>query len=178
MENENVNVENQTSTGAEKRDFNQLMNEDKELQSFVDKKVSQGIATAVENAKKQWQLQQDTEKSEAEKLAQMNEKQKLEYEVQKANKEKADTLAELNAYKMKEQAIQIASEKGVDVTLLNLIDFKTITAEKLTEDIDNLSVVFNKAVEKAVNDRLKEDTPTSKTNGIAGSQPKPIPTVF
>lgn len=178
MENENGNVGNQTSTGAEKRDFNQLMNEDKELQSFVDKKVSQGIATAVENAKKQWQLQQDTEKSEAEKLAQMNEKQKLEYEVQKANKEKADTLAELNAYKMKEQAIQIASEKGVDVTLLNLIDFKTITAEKLTEDIDNLSVVFNKAVEKAVNDRLKEDTPTSKTNGIAGSQPKPIPTVF
>lgn len=162
-EKENVNVE-QESMGTQKRDFNQLMSEDKELQSFVDKKVSQGIATAVEKAKQQWQLQQDSEKSEAEKMAQMNEKQKLEYEAQKANKEKDNALAELNAYKLKEQAISIASEKSVDISLLNLIDFRTITAEKLTEDIENLSVVFNKAVEKALNEKLKEDTPRTVVN--------------
>lgn len=176
-ENQNVNVE-QESMGTEKRDFNQLMSEDKELQSFVDKKVSQGIATAVEKAKQQWQLQQDSEKSEAEKLAQMNEKQKLEYEAQKARKEKDTALAELNAYRLKEQAISIAGEKGLDVSLLNLIDFKTVTAEKLNENIDNLSVVFNKAVEKSVNERLKEETPITKTSGITGSQPKAIPLIF
>lgn len=136
------------------------------------------VQKAIETAKNKWQEINDAEKTEAEKLAKMNKEQKLEYEIQKANKEKENTLAELNAYKMKEQAVSIASEKGVDVSLLNLIDFKTITAEKLTEDINNLSTVLNKAVEKAVNERLKEDTPTTKKSGIGGSQPKTIPTIF
>ena len=56
----------------------------------------------------------------------------------------------------------MASEKGLEISLLNLIDFKTVTAEKLTENIDNLSAIFNKAVEKTVNERLREDSPVSK----------------
>lgn len=136
------------------------------------------VQKAIETAKSKWQEINDAEKSEAEKLAKMNKEQKLEYEAQKANKEKDNALAELNAYKLKEQALTIASEKGLDVTLLNLIDFKTVTAEKLNENIDSLSTVFNKAVEKAVNDKLKEDTPITKANGIGGSQPKTIPMVF
>lgn len=122
------------------------------------------VQKAIETAKTKWQEINDAEKTEAEKLAKMNKEQKLEYEAQKANKEKDNALAELNAYKLKEQAISIAGEKGVDISLLNLIDFKTISAAKLTEDIENLSVVFNKAVEKALNDKLKENTPKTVTN--------------
>lgn len=136
------------------------------------------VQKAIETAKNKWQEINDAEKSEAEKLAKMNKEQKLEYEAQKANKEKDNALAELNAYKLKEQALTIASEKGLEVSLLNLIDFKTVTAEKLSENIDNLSAVFNKAVEKAVNEKLKEDTPITNTSGMGGSQPKPIPTIF
>jgi len=136
------------------------------------------VQKAIETAKNKWQEINDAEKSEAEKLAKMNKEQKLEYEAQKANKEKDNALAELNAYKLKEQALTIASEKGLEVSLLNLIDFKTVTAEKLNENIDNLLVVFNKAVEKTVNERLKEDTPITKTDGMAGSQPKSIPAIF
>lgn len=136
------------------------------------------VQKAIETAKTKWQEIMDSEKSEAEKLAKMNKEQKLEYEAQKANREKDNALAELNAYKLKEQAVNIASEKGLEVSLLNLIDFKTVTAEKLSENIDNLSAVFNKAVEKAVNEKLKEDTPTTKTSDIGGSQPKSIPTIF
>lgn len=136
------------------------------------------VQKAIETAKNKWQEINDAEKSEAEKLAKMNKEQKLEYEAQKANKEKDNALAELNAYKLKEQALTIASEKGLEVSLLNLIDFKTVTAEKLSENIDNLSAVFNKAVEKAVNEKLKEDTPITKTSSMAGGQPKPIPKIF
>lgn len=56
----------------------------------------------------------------------------------------------------KEQELTIASEKELEMSLLNLIDFKTVKAEKLRENIDNLSAVFNKAVEKAVNEKLKD----------------------
>ena len=135
------------------------------------------VQKAIETAKSKWQEINDAEKTEAEKLAKMNKEQKLEYEIQKVNKEKDDTLAELNAYKMKEQAISIASERGLDVSLLDLIDFKTAKAESINSNIENLSSTFNKAVEKAVNERLKEDAPTTQV-GSEGSQPKGIPTIF
>lgn len=166
-ETEPVGTENKTQT------FDEVLS-NKEYQAEFDRRVQK----AIETAKTKWQEINDAEKSEADKLAKMNKEQKLEYEAQKANKEKDNALAELNAYKLKEQAITIASEKGLDVNLLNLIDFKTVTAEKLNENIDNLSAVFNKAVEKAVNEKLKEDTPITKTNGVEGSQPKTIPAVF
>ena len=174
-ENKNVNTGAEESVGTETKmqTFDEVLS-NKEYQAEFDRRVQK----AIETAKTKWQEVNDAEKSEAEKLAKMNKEQKLEYEAQKANKEKDNALAELNAYKLKEQALTIASEKGLEVSLLNLIDFKTVTAERLNENIDNLSAVFNKAVEKAVNERLKEDTPITKTSGVGGSQPKPIPTVF
>ena len=93
----------------------------------------------------------------------MNKEQKIEYEAQKEKKEKENVLAELNAYKLKEQALSIASEKGLDVSLLSYFDFKTLKAEEINSKIDEVSVAFNKAVEKAVNEKLKEDTPITKT---------------
>ena len=116
----------------------------------------------------------NNEKSEAEKLAKMNKEQKLEYQAQKAEKEKSDALAELNAYKLKEQALKIASDKGLDVSLLNFFDFSTAKADEINIKIDEISSAFNKAVEKAVNERLKEDTPISKT-GIDNVKNKEIP---
>ncbi len=151
-ENEPTGTENKTQT------FDEVLS-NKEYQAEFDRRVQK----AIETAKGKWQEINDAEKSEAEKLAKMNKEQKLEYEAQKEKQEKENVLAELNAYKMKEEAVKIASEKGLEVSLLDLIDFKTVTAEKLNENIDNLSTVFNKAVEKSVNERLKEDAPITKT---------------
>lgn len=174
-EKKDVNAGAEESAGTENKTqtFDEILG-NKEYQAEFDRRVQKAIDTA----KTKWQELNDAEKSEAEKLAKMNKEQKLEYEAKKANKEKDNALAELNAYKLKEQALEIASEKGLEVSLLNLIDFKAVTAEKLNENIDNLSVVFNKAVEKAVNEKLKEDTPITQTSGVEGSQPKTIPTIF
>ena len=125
----------------------------------------------------EYKAQIEAEKTEAEKLAKMKSDEKLQYQLEKSNEEKENALAELNAYKLKEEAVKIASEKGLDVSLLNLIDFKTVTAQKLSENIDNMTAVFNKAVEKAVNDKLKEDTPITKT-GTDVSQAPEIPLMF
>lgn len=139
--------------------FDELINSNKEYQSAYDKKVRE----AIETAKTNWQEIMDNEKTEAEKLAKMNKEQKLEYQAQKAEKEKSDALAKLNAYELKEQALKVASEKGLDVSLLNFFDFSTAKADEINSKIDEIASAFNKAVEKAVNERLKEDTPVSKT---------------
>ncbi len=163
-----------TEATENKSNYEELSKTDKELQSYVDRRVSDALKTA----KTKWQEDLEAEKTEAEKLAKMKSDEKLQYQLEKEKSEKDNALAELNAYKLKEEAIKIASEKGLEVSLLDLIDFRTITAEKLNENIDNLSTVFNKAVERMVNERLKEETPITKTSGNAGSQPIAIPKLF
>ena len=152
--------------------FDEFLKDSKNQAEF-DRRVQK----AIETAKANWQEVMDNEKSEAEKLAKMNKEQKLEYQAQKAEKEKSDALAELNAYKLKEQALKIASDKGLDVSLLNFFNFSTAKADEINTKIDEISNAFNKAVEKAVNERLKEDTPVSKS-GMTGSQPKSVPSFF
>ncbi len=138
-------------------------------QAEFDRRVQQAIQTAQDN----WKTINDAEKSEAERLAKMNKEQKLEYQAQKEKEGKEKALAELNAYKLKEQATKIASEKGLDISLLTFFNFETVKAEEINSKIEEVSNAFNKAVEKAVNERLKEDTPTQKL-GIDNERNKSI----
>lgn len=131
---------------------------DRKNQAEFDRRVQQAIQTAQDN----WKTINDAEKSEAERLAKMNKEQKLEYQAQKERTDKEKALAELNAYKLKEQATKIASDKGLDISLLTFFNFETVKAEEINLKIEEVSNAFNKAVEKAVNERLKEDTPTQK----------------
>ena len=142
---------------------------DKKNQAEFDRRIQQAIQTAQEN----WKTINDAEKSEAERLAKMNKEQKLEYQAQKERTDKEKALAELNAYKLKEQATKIASEKGLDISLLTFFNFETVKAEEINSKIEEVSNAFNKAVEKAVNERLKEDTPIQKT-GIDNTKSKSI----
>ena len=59
-----------------KKDYEKLSQTDKELQSYVDKKVTEALKTAKAN----WEEEINTEKTEAEKLAKMSKEQKLEYQ--------------------------------------------------------------------------------------------------
>lgn len=163
--NVNLGAENQKGTEQIKNEevnYEELIKTDKKLQAFLDSRVTNSNKTAVENAKKQWQLELDTEKTEAEKLAKMNETQKLEYELKKQKKLNEENQKKLNARDLKDEAIKIASEKGLDVSLLSFFNFEMVKAETISNKIDEISTAFNKAVEKAVNERLKEDTPITK----------------
>ena len=161
--NEPAGANNQNNTGANSNSvtFDDFL-KDRKNQAEFDRRVQQAINTAKTN----WEEIMNSEKSEAEKLAKMNKEQKLEYQAQKERTDKEKALAELNAYKLKEQAIKIASDKGLDISLLTFFNFETVKAEEINLKIEEVSNAFNKAVEKAVNERLKEDTPTQKIGGI------------
>ena len=175
--NETVRENKPTGSEAKEVNYEEEISTNRELQSFVDKKVSQGISTALEKAKKQWQLEQDTQKTEAEKLAGMTEKQKQEYALKKVEDERDSYKNELDAYKLKNTAVKIATEKGLDASLLDLIDFKNIKAEEVENTIDNLSKVFNTAVENGVKSQLKEKAPISKQDNIS-NVPIEVPKIF
>ena len=155
---ESVGADNQNTGANNPVTFDDFLKDGKNQAEF-DKRVQKAINTAKSN----WEEIMNSEKSEAEKLAKMNKEQKLEYQAQKEKLDKEKALAELNAYKLKEQATKIASEKGMDISLLTFFNFETVKAEEINSKIEEVSNAFNKAVEKAVNERLKEDTPIEKT---------------
>lgn len=127
----------------------------KAYEKMVDKRVNDGVETAIKNKMAELEAQ----RSEAEKLAKMKDDEKHQYELNKANKERDVAIAELNAYKLKEEAIKIAREKGLDISLLEDIDYSKQTADTISTIIDTKKAVFDKAIEKAINEKYKEHSP-------------------
>ena len=157
---QNENVTEQVTQEEDKPlTFDEIL-KDKTYQAEFDKRVQK----ALETNRAKWELDEQTKRTEAEKLAKMDAEQKAKYELKKANDERDSALAKLNAYELKNTAIKIAQEKGLDITLLEDIDFSKQTAETITTIIDTKKAVFDKALEKAMNEKYKESTPVTVQN--------------
>lgn len=169
--NPNVNSEAENSKGteqtkSEKVNYEELIKTDKELQSFLDSRISSSNKTAIENAKKQWQLEQDTQKTEAEKLAQMNETQRLQYQLKKQEEANQEIQRKLNARDLKDEALKIATSQDTafDPEFLNLFDYENMTAEALQEKTKLIKSIQDRIVEKTLNEWSKEKPPYNPSN--------------
>ena len=134
--------------------FDELL-KDPEYQAEFDRKA-EGMKRKWEAS---WQKKAEKERSEAEALAKMTEEEKHQHELSKLDAERKQAVAELNAYKLKDEAVKIAAEKGIDTTLLDLIDYSSSTAENVKDKLESIETAFSKAVEKAVNEKLKQAPP-------------------
>lgn len=172
------NVQQNQNNGTDiqvPKTFDEMLKESN-YQSEFDRKVQKSLDTA----KAKWEAEMEAKQSEADKLAKMKEDERKDYEIEKARKEKEEAIAKLNAYELKEEAIKIANapETQVDVSLLNLIDFRNIRAEQVEPTIKNIKQVFDKAVENEINKKLKETTPKTIVNQNNNGTKKGIPNVF
>ena len=164
-ENKNEVSEEIAEETPQKLTFDELL-KDPEYQREFDKKV----AKSTEKAKAKWQKEADEKRSEAEALARMSEEEKHQHELDVMARQKNEALAELNAYRLKEEAQKIAQEKEMDISLLDLIDYQTSTAEMVKEKIELMDSSFKKAVEKAVNDKLKQPAPKQVGTYTVGTE--------
>lgn len=130
---------------------------DRKNQAEFDRRVQQAIQTAQDN----WKTINDAEKSEAERLAKMNETQKLQYQLQKQQKDCEAMQKKLNARDLKDEALKIATtqDTAFDPEFLNLFDYESMTAEQLQEKTKLIKAIQDRIVEKAVNEWSKEKPP-------------------
>lgn len=130
---------------------------DRKNQAEFDRRVQQAIQTAQDN----WKTINDAEKSEAERLAKMNETQKLQYQLQKQQKDYEAMQRKLNARDLKDEALKIATtqDTAFDPEFLNLFDYENMTAEQLQEKTKLIKLIQDRIVEKAVNEWSKEKPP-------------------
>lgn len=133
-----------------------------EYQAEFDKLVNKSLDTARSNWQKDYDAKLAKERSEAEKLAQMDADQKIQYELEKAKAEKEELQSQLNAINLYKTASGIATEKGLPIGYLDLVDFTKESAETITAKIDKLQELRQKDLETYLSSKLKQNTPQEK----------------
>ena len=151
INNQNTGVDTTTdtsTTGTETKVYTQE-EVDKMLQSEVDRRITSALKKQAKN--------NEAKIKEAQKLAQMNESEKFQYELEQrekaiAEKEKALALAE-----NKNEAGKILADKGLS---LSLVDFVVAEdAETMNSNIRLLEKAFKDSVKREVEKRLGSSAP-------------------
>lgn len=151
LSNQNTGVDttiDTSTTGTETKTYTQE-EVDKMLQSEVDRRITSALKKQAKS--------NEAKIKEAQKLAQMNESEKFQYELEQrekaiAEKEKALALAE-----NKNEAGKILADKGLS---LSLVDFVVAEdAETMNSNIRLLEKAFKDSVKREVEKRLGSSAP-------------------
>lgn len=113
----------------------------------------------------------EAKRNEAEKLAKMKEDERLQYEKSKVEQELNDLKVQLNAKNLKDEAVKIASEKGLPLQYLDLVDFTKETAESINAKLQNIVDARSKDLEGYLNSKLKEKAPFQKVEDKTTKDP-------
>jgi hypothetical protein len=167
---EPVATETEKSVENDTPSFTDLL-KNPDYQREFDKLVNKSISTAKTNWKKDYDAKLEKERSEAEKLAQMDAEQKIQYELDKAKAEKEALQSELNAINLYKTASNIATEKELPIGYLDLVDFTKESAETITEKIDKLQELRQRDLETYLNSKLKQSTPQEKKDNDKAIDP-------
>ena len=145
--------------GGQKKTFDDIL-ADKDYQAEFDRRMQQGINTAVTKAKEKWETLMDDKVSEAEKLAKMNKDEKAQYMQQKKEKELADREASIVRKELMAEAKNTLAEKNLPAELADILNY--VDADSCKKSIERVESAFQKAVEAGVQERLKGDKPMKK----------------
>ena len=133
-------------------------------QSEVDDLIKKRLAKQEKSFDKRMQEKLD----EAEKLRQMNETQKTEYEQEKQKAYIAELEAKINRSGLEREASKMLSEGGiaVDDKILGLV--VKDTAESTQEAVESFVALVNELADKKVSEKLKGKTPKKMEDTSAG----------
>lgn len=134
---------------------------DEDVNNLIDKKFAE------------WQRKQQKAVDEAQKLATMNATQKAEYERDQLQKELDEYKKQASLAEMSKTARKMLADDGISINDELLSMLITTDAEETKAAVDGFSKAFTEAVEAAVKERLKGNTPTRGTgNGGAAKMTK------
>lgn len=133
-------------------------------QSEVDELIKKRLAKQEKSFDKRMQEKLD----EAEKLRQMNETQKAEYEQEKQRAYIAELEAKINRSGLEREASKMLSEGGIvtDDKILGLV--VKDTAESTQEAVESFVALVNDLADKKVGEKLKGKTPKKMEDTSAG----------
>ena len=129
-------------------------------QAEFDRRLQKAINTAVSNEQKKWQAMTDDKLSEAEKLAKMTEEEKTKYLQQKREKDLTAREAAVTRKELMAEAKNTLAGDNLPVELAEVLDYTD--ADSCKKSMEKVKAAFQKAVETAVEEKLKGGKPPKK----------------
>ena len=147
-------------TGTEPKNEPEKKYTDEDVNRIIDRKFAE------------WEKKQNKEKSEADRLANMNAQQKEQYENEQLKKQGEELLRKDALRKIAAVARGMLGEKNISVSDDLIEMLISDDAEKTKSSVDSFINAFQAAVEKAVKDALKGNPPkkTSEPASITKEQ--------
>jgi len=138
---------------------------DKLIQSEADKRVTDALKTKEAKWQEEFKIKLEQERREAERLANLSADEKKQEELKKKNDEISQKETELRKRELKLDTISVLSEKKLPVDFADFLMGND--AETTNENIKKFSESFSKAIENAVNERLKGKSPNKGSSHSA-----------
>lgn len=132
-------------------------------QAEFDRRVQKAVNTAVTKAQEKWQALADDKLSEAEKLAKMTKEEKAQYMQQKREKELTDREAAITRKELMAEAKNTLASDGLPQELAEVLNY--LDADTCKKSMEKVKEVFQRAVETAVEEKLKGGKPPKKASG-------------
>lgn len=132
--------------------------------------TAEAVAALVQGALRDFAQQQQAQQTEAEKLAGMNGTQRLEYERDSYKNQLEQLQKQMNLSQMQAAARSMLAEKHIHAADGLICAIVTEDAETTKKNVEDFAKMFTDAVEAAVKERLKSDTP--RTGVPAGKMTK------
>ena len=132
--------------------------------------TAEAVAALVQSALRDFAQQLQAQQTEAEKLAGMNGTQRLEYERDSYKNQLEQLQKQMNLSQMQAAARSMLAEKHIHAADGLICAIVTEDAETTKKNVEDFAKMFTDAVEAAVKERLKSDTP--RTGVPAGKMTK------
>lgn len=149
---DNAPTDNSEQKGTENNNSEDKKQNEKK---YTDDEVNEIINKKFEK----WTKQKEKEMDEAKKLADMTAQEKVEYERNQLKKELEELRNANTISEMSKTARGILKEKNIDISDELLSMLVTKEADTTKKNVEGFAEMFDKAVEKAVNEKLKGNPP-------------------
>lgn len=150
--------------GAAPQSFDDFLQREGNQAEF-DRRVQKAIETAVTKAQEKWQALTDDKLSEAEKLAKMTKEEKAEYKTRKLEKELADLKRQNSLSEMSKTARKMLADEEINIPDELLAHLVSDNAEDTKTAVESFSKLYKAAVQAAVKEALKGNSPKSGSGG-------------
>lgn len=142
-------------------------------QSELDSHVSKAVNTALENRdtkhKKEMQQAINDAIAEKERLSKLSEKERKEEQMTQREKEIADKEAEINRKVLRSEAVDDLQKKQLPSEFADFLLGED--AEKTLNNINTFKKTFDEAVNAAVKEKLRQETPPAGSGKVSNKQP-------
>lgn len=135
-----------------------------------EKKYTDADIDAIVNKKyAKWKTDWENEQNEAKKLAKMNAEDKQKYQQDQREKALAEREAEILRKEMTAEAKSMLSERDLPTELVKVVDLTD--ADSVKQSVQEIQDVWQKAVQKGVEERIKGNAPIEKAQGSVKINP-------